>query len=121
MSLSNESCRIYPISTKVYGGAQVRDRLEVIERKGFRVLYQSKADGSYWRLDEASKAHVRFLIKLVSPKSWAEFDATDMEKRLLIESRGWYSDDVCRSECELSCIKESAFCEHHTYEMGVRK
>lgn len=100
---------------------QVRDELVVLEKRNWRLLCKAKSDGSFWRLDEVDKNQTRFLVKLTSPENWVEFDSSDMEKHLLIKNRGGHSDEECRkSGCEMNSLKGSAFCEHHTYEMGVR-
>jgi len=96
--------------------------LSFVARDGWYELYQRKCDGSYWRLDADDKYQQRYLISIENLDSWQSFDASPLEKLLLLQGRGGLSTERCRwKSCQEFALIGSAFCVDHTYEMGVRK
>ena len=101
---------------------EVKSDLEIIERKNWKILCRAKSDGSYWILDETDKYQTRFLVRLPCPENWSEFDTVELEKNLLLESRGGLSGDNCLwKQCGQKALIGSAYCLDHTYEAGTRE
>ena len=107
------------------GNATARDRLEaleLVEQHGWYELYRNKEDGSYWRLDRGDKYQERFIVRIAEPGTWQTFDATELEKQLLLTHRGGLRTERCIvAGCKSTVLQKSAFCLDHTYERGVRK
>lgn len=96
--------------------------LERIDGNARHELYRRKSDGTYWRLDSLETFEQRFLVKLEQPEAWASFDASALERRLLLEHRGGTTEGSCQwKDCRAATLVGSAFCVDHTYEMGARK
>lgn len=101
---------------------QCMAELEFVERANWFELYRRKADGSHWRLDADDKYQQGFLVQIESLEGWATFDASPLEKALLLEHRGGYADEVCVQQgCNGRTLRGSAYCLDHTFEHGVRK
>jgi hypothetical protein len=96
--------------------------LELVAEESWRQLYRHKTDGTYWRLDTEDKFQERFLVRIEDPSSWSSFDATSLEKSLLLSNRGGLASEKClMGGCAQRVIVGSAFCLDHTYAQGVRK
>jgi hypothetical protein len=103
--------------------AQARlQALELVERHGWYSLYQRRSDGSYWRLDQEDKYQGSYIVRISIPETWRTFDATHLEKQLLLAQRGGLAAERCLvAGCASTAIRKSAFCLDHTYERGVRR
>ncbi len=103
--------------------AQARlSQLELIDRANWCELYRHKLDGSFWRLDAADKYQQRFLVRIADETNWANFDASALEKALLLAERGGFGTSTCiRQGCSAPTLQRSAFCLEHSYEQGLRR
>lgn len=96
--------------------------LEFIDRKNWHELYRRVEDGTHWRLDADDKFQQRYLVRIDDIQNWAAFDSSELEKQLLVESRGGLGSEQCIcAGCSDPVLLGSAFCLNHTYERGVRK
>jgi hypothetical protein len=95
---------------------------ELIERKDWYILYQNKAEKSFWRLDEWDKYQIQMFVKLDSAENWSSFDDQDLRIEFLKEYRG-LSNEKCKWKvCSKKALNNLVFCELHAYtEMGIRK
>ncbi|MCV2357344.1 hypothetical protein LNV09_24655, partial [Paucibacter sp. B2R-40] len=100
----------------------VMRELEFVDRKNWYELYRRTEDETHWRLDAEDKFQQRYLVRIEDPANWEDFDSTELEKRLLLESRGGLGPEGCIClGCSAPVLLGSAFCLDHTYERGVRK
>jgi hypothetical protein len=96
--------------------------LERVDGNARFELYRRISDGTHWRLDGRETGNQRFLVFLEEPRDWASFDASSLEKLLLLEHRGVATGESCRwRDCGAATLVGSAFCVDHAYEMGARK
>lgn len=101
---------------------RIKSDFELIENKGWFLLYENKIDKSLWRLDQWDKDQVQIFVKIESEKNWMEFDDKELRIELLKKFRG-LSDEKCKwINCDKSALNNLVFCEIHAYtEMGIRK
>jgi hypothetical protein len=109
-----------------YVDEQIQERIditfELIETKGWYLLYQSKVDKTYWRLDHYDKLQQQYLVKLDSLERWEEFDDKELRIELLKRTRGFGTEKCMWNQCERSRLHDLVFCERHAYEeMGIRR
>ena len=96
--------------------------LELVDRKIWHELYCRPDDGTHWRLDAEDKFQQRYLVQIEDRAGWESFDSSELEKQLLLESRGGLGSEACScAGCSASVLLASAFCLNHTYDRGVRK
>ena len=101
---------------------RIKSDFELIEKKNWYILYQNKADKSYWRLDEWDKYQIQVFVKLKSVKNWAEYNDEHLRINLLREQRGLSSEKCKWKDCSKKALNNLAFCEVHAYaEMGIRR
>ena len=93
--------------------------LEFIDRKNWHELYRRPEDGTHWRLDAEDKFQQRYLVRIDDRQNWDSFDSSELEKQLLLESRGGLGAAQCVcAGCRVQVLLGSAFCLNHTYERG---
>ena len=96
--------------------------LDLIAQEGWYELYRHKTAGSLWRIDREDKYRERFMVEIKDFATWQSFDSTQLEMRLLLDSRGGLSGEHCLvAGCQKHALLKSAFCLEHTYERGVQK
>jgi len=100
----------------------IRNDFDLVDKKDWYELYQSKSDTSYWRLDSWDKYQQRFFLKLDSKRNWTKFDGNELMMNLLLETRG-VSDELCVwKDCKNPALNALAYCVYHAYgEIGIRK
>ncbi len=99
----------------------IKSQLELVEKKGWRELYRAK-DGTYWRLDAVDKNQTRYMLRVDDLDTWWEFDATELEKNLLRESRGESADRLCRWKgCSNPALLKMEICAEHAFQYGLRE
>jgi hypothetical protein len=99
----------------------IRAEFDLIENEAWYELYQNKNDKSFWRLDRWDKYQEPYFIHLETGTNWTAFDAKPLQIQLLRQTRG-NTDMICAWEgCPNFSINGMVFCEHHAWEMGIRK
>ncbi|WP_299112175.1 hypothetical protein [uncultured Winogradskyella sp.] len=115
------------LTEKIYYADQnilkrIESDFELIDRKGWYILYRNKTDNSYWRLDEWDKLQEQFFIRLESSENWTELIYEKLKMELLKSNRGTSNQKCSWKDCERNALTEMAICEFHAYtEMGIRK
>lgn len=95
---------------------------ELIESKGWYLLYRNTADRSYWRMDQYDRLQHQVLVKLDTIESWDEFDDTELRIQLLRDTRGQGKEKCMWMQCERMRLQGLAYCERHAYkEGGIRR
>jgi hypothetical protein len=96
--------------------------LEFMERVDWYELYRHRKDGSLWRIEVLDKYQQSYLTRIDNSSNWSSFDASALQKSLLLESRGGLLSDVCiEKDCIDRCLKGSVFCLNHSFQRGIRK
>src|SRR5680860_323487 len=115
------------LNDKIYYADQnilqsIESEFELIDRKDWYILYRSKTDNSYWRLDESDKYQERFFVQLESIEKWTEFNDNTLRIELLKKSRGLSNKKCIWKDCDKTALNNLVYCEHHAFnEMGIRK
>ncbi|UKT62145.1 hypothetical protein [Pedobacter mucosus] len=112
--------RIYYVTNEIK--RQLSLDFELVEEKGWYLLYKRNFDKSYWRLDKPEKYQTQYFLKLNTLDNWAKFDAKDLQVNLLKKERGRNEIGICIWEnCLTNSLNGLIYCEKHAYEeMGIR-
>jgi hypothetical protein len=94
---------------------------ELIESKGWFLLYRNKADKTYWRLDRHDKLQQQCFVKLNKVEKWDEFDDKELRIHLLQRTRGLGKEKCIWNQCERNRLQDLVYCERHAYEIGIRR
>ena len=101
---------------------RIESEFELIDRKNWYILYQNKADKSYWRLDEWDKHQEQFFVRLETKENWTKYNDQNLRMELLKKYRGTTDQKCSWKGCDKHSLNELAICEFHAYnEMGLRK
>ena len=98
------------------------DNLELIDSTNAYDLYKCTRCKQHWRINNLDKFIHQFVIKLNSIEDWENKDFSSSEKKFILEYRGGLSDKECmKYGCNKKCVKDTAYCIDHLYELGVKK
>ena len=97
-------------------------RLRKVAQGNWVSLHKCRWCRQHWRLDDWDKYTTQFAVKIDDPQHWETFDSTDLEKGLLLESRGGTTDKKCIwAGCGNKSVQGVAYCIDHLYESGARR
>lgn len=98
------------------------NNLELIDSNNLYDLYKCKRCKQHWRINNLDKFIHQFVVKLQDKDNWENEDYSDIEKEFILEYRGGLSDDECmKYGCDKNCVRGTAYCIDHLYELGVKK
>ena len=98
------------------------DNLELIDSTSAYDLYKCTRCKQYWRINNLDKFIHQFVIKLSDINDWENKDFSSIEKKFILEYRGGFGEDECmKYGCKNKCVKNTAYCIDHLYELGVKK
>lgn len=101
---------------------KIKSDFELIEDKGWYLLYLDKKDKGYWRLNKWDKFQEQYFIKLDSTDNWDTFDSKELEIQLLKETRGTDDKTCIWTGCQRPNLMGLVYCERHAFEeMGIRR
>jgi hypothetical protein len=85
-------------------------------------LYRCEVCDQLWIINEWDKFVTQFAVKVDIDSCWKEKNTTNLEKKLLLQSRGGTTDEDCICEgCISPRVKGVAYCLDHLYALGTRK
>ena len=97
-------------------------RLEQVDAANFQRLFRCGMCGQHWRIDDWDKYQVRIAVKIADPASWLTFDASTLEKELLLRTRGGAGTEGCAwANCPNPALAGMAICVDHLVQSGVRR
>ncbi len=95
---------------------------DIIDDKGWYLLYKHRADGTFWRLDKWDKYQVQCFVRLDTSECWVDFDDKELRIELLSKTRGLSNDTCIWGGCTMFALRGLAYCALHAYEkMGIRE
>lgn len=97
-------------------------RLEEVQAAEFRRLFRCRLCAQHWRVDDWDKYQVQFAVKITDPSLWRTYDASALQKELLLRGRGGVSTAECTwANCPNRAVAQMAVCVDHLWNSGVRR
>jgi hypothetical protein len=116
------SCTSVPDLFKLDSYPEFESRTEKVAIGNWVRLHRCIHCGQLWRLDEWDKYQTRFAVRIASFEGWQDFDATPLQKAILVQARGGLADARCIwSGCDKPQVKGVAYCADHLFQTGARE
>jgi hypothetical protein len=116
-------CSKLPNIFKLAAHPELEQQAPQIAVGNFVFLHRCSSCGHKWRIDAWDKYQVQFVVRVPEGTDWQTFDATELQKRFLVDSRGGLKDARCHW---LGCTHQQVegdvvYCVEHLYQTGARE